>query len=183
MSADAFEVLGLPRRAALTEGEIRSAYFSRTKEASGEQEALNAAFQTLSAPEKRLKHLLDLAAPPEARAWRAVVMPGELMSLFSKVGALKTQSEHLLKRRASAGSALAKALLETQVLELREAAEETASQLASELERLQAGFPQLDFALAEGTADAWQAVAASQAHVAYLTKWQTQVRELLMGLM
>jgi len=183
MSADAFATLGLPRRAALAETEIQTAYFSRSKEAGQDQESLNAAFQTLIAPEKRLKHLLELAAPPEAKAWRAVVMPEELMRLFSKVGTLKAESESLLKRRAAAGSALSKALMEPLVLKLRETGEEVAAQLAGELEQLAAGFAALDQAVEEGADDAWNRVAACQAHLAYLTKWQAQVRELLMGLM
>lgn len=183
MSADAFATLGLPRFAGLAEVEIQAAYFSRSKEEGQDQELLNAAFQTLSAPEKRLKHLLELAGPPEAKAWRAVVMPEELMRLFSKVGALKADSESLLKRRAAAGSALSKALLEPQVLKLREVGEDVAALLAGELEQLSACFPTLDQAVAEGADDAWVRIAACQAHFSYLTKWQAQVRELLMGLM
>lgn len=183
MSGDAFATLGLSRRAALTEEEIQAAYFSRSKEEGLDQEELNAAFQTLSAPEKRLKHLLEFAGSPETKAWRAVVMPEDLMRLFSKVGTLKAESESLLKRRAAAGSALAKALLEPQVLKLREAGEEIATQLSAELDALVQTFPELDHDIAAGADGAWMRVAVCQAHLAYLTKWQAQVRELLLGLM
>lgn len=180
---DAFAVLELPRRASLTEEAVRGAYFQASKVPGADQEALNAALQTLVTPEKRLKHLMEVAAPDDARNWRAVAMPERLMDLFMRVGRTKSATEMLLKRRQEAKSALARALLQPEVLALREQAEGVASSLSEVMEERTNGLAELDAALAEGDPEAWRRVAEAQAHLAYLSKWQAQVRELLLGLM
>ena len=62
-------------------------------------------------------------------------------------------------------------------------AEEAASQLEAALESELTKLPDLDAKLAEGQALApWSEVAEVQARLAYLLKWQTQIRESLMRL-
>jgi hypothetical protein len=182
MIADAFATLGLPRLAALVPQDIENAYFKKSKDPSEDQQALNAAYQTLVTPDRRLKHLLDLAAPTEAKSWRAVTMPEEMMRLFSRVGSFKTEAESLLKRRDASTSALGRALLEPKLLGLREGGESIAVDLFAALETLTDQLPLLDAALETHSPDAWQSVAKCQAHLAYLSKWQTQVRAILASL-
>ena len=76
---DCFAIFGLTRAASLNEEALRNAYTNASKAAHpdhGGSEDLaskvNAAYETLRAPENRLKHLLELAAPDEAKRWRTV---------------------------------------------------------------------------------------------------------------
>src|SRR5688572_14192364 len=103
VTVDFFAVLGLPRAAALDEQRLHRAYTERSRTAHpdhGGSEALaaqlNAAYEVLRSPEKRLKHLLELAAPPEAKAWRTVPLDESMMSLFSELGkALESSAKFL----------------------------------------------------------------------------------------
>ena len=180
---DAFATLSLPRRLSLIEDEVRSAYLTLSKSATPEQqEALNAARSKIETPDKRLRHYMELAAPPEVNQWRAVGMPDSLMNLFMNVGAAKQRADALLARREAAQSSLAKALLQPAILAERDAIESLAASLASLLEETCAQLPALDNALCDGSEQAWHQVATLQAHLAYLMKWQAQVRELLLRL-
>ena len=175
MIMDAFATLGLPARAGLTEEEITSAYFTRSKTANAEeQSALNAARETLGRADLRLKHLLEIAGPPEAAQWRAVQMPDDLMQLFLQFGSLRQKADALLKKRDTASTALGKAVLQPAVLALRSEAEGLAGQMAESIEAREELLPNIG--------ESWQKMAELQAHFAYLLKWQHQVRELLFRL-
>lgn len=174
---DAFATLDLPRSAALTEEQVRSAYFEKSKAASeAEKGGLNAAFELLLAPDRRLKHLIEIAAPEEARQWRAVAMSEDLMELFMALGRVRPQAEALVEKRQKAQSALAKALLEGQTFQVRDALEQIGFSLDEKRRALETGLPSLK----QGD---WQRLAEAQARFAYLAKWQAQVRELLLRLM
>jgi hypothetical protein len=174
---DAFATLRLPRHAALGEEQVRAAYFALSKEGNVDAGELNEAFDTLLVPESRLKHLLALAAPPEAQAWRTVPMSDELMALFLALGRARPQVEALATRRREAHSALAKALLEKPALALRDQLETIGHAIHERRAAMEAGLAALD------AAPDWQALAAQQAQLSYLAKWQAQVRELLLSLM
>jgi hypothetical protein len=172
---DAFATLGLLARADLTEEEITSAYFSRSKTANPEEQAaLNAARETLGRVDLRLKHLLEIAGPPEAAQWRTVQMPDDLMQIFSQFGNLRQKAETLLKKRDAASTALGKAVLQPAVLGLRAEAEGLAELMAGSIEAREL--------MLKEVAESWQKLAELQAHFAYLLKWQLQVRELLFRL-
>lgn len=173
---NAFEVLGLPQRSTLSEDEVRAAYFERSKAASADRAELNAAFELLLAPDKRLRHLLDIAAPDDARQWRTVSMSEDLMTLFMSLGKARPEAEALIEKRSKAASALSKALLERQTFAMRETLEEIGTALEAKREELGSSLTQIN-------ADDWIAIAAAQARFAYLAKWQAQVRELLLKLM
>lgn len=172
---NAFDVLGLPHRAALGEDEVRSAYFEKSKSAEADRSELNAAFELLLAPDKRLRHLIDLAAPDDAKQWRAVTMSEDLMSLFMALGKARPDAEALIDKRSKAQTALSKALLEGQTFSTRETLEEIGTALDAKRTELESSLVTI-----EGD---WQGLAAAQARFAYLAKWQAQVRELLLKLM
>lgn len=173
---DAFTILGLPPVAALTEEQVRAAYFEKSKAADADNASLNAAFELLLAPDKRLKHLIDLAAPPEAKQWRTVAMGEDLMDLFMALGKVRPQAEALVEKRQKAQSALGRALLEKQTFAVRDSLEQTGFALDQKRQDLEAELPGL------GEHD-WPRLAEAQARFTYLAKWQTQVRELLLKLM
>ncbi len=182
---DAFATLGLPRLAALDEEAVRSAYFEKAKQTPADGTEIHAAYDTLLAPEKRLKHLLELAAPAEAKQWRTVQMSEALMQHFMALGRVRPEAEALIDKRAKAQSALTRALLERQTYALRDSFEQIGFALDEQRTALLGTLPALDTQLKTDAADttAWRALAEAQAHLSYLAKWQAQVRELLLKLM
>lgn len=187
---DSFSLLSLPRAAALDEAVLHRAFtvLSRTAHPDhGGSEALaaqvNAAYETLRSPDRRLKHLLETAGPPDAKAWRTVPLDESMMSLFSSLGAAMETSAKFLERKAKASSALAKALLTAEEMQHRESLERVGFELAGHLSDMESQLPDIDAALETDDGTAWQRLAVMQARFAYLAKWQTQVRERLLALM
>lgn len=179
---DAFATLGLPRRAAVTEERVRAAYFAAAKLPDADQAALNAAFERLLSPDKRLKHLLEIAGPPEAAKWRTVTMGEGMMALFSAISQVRPSAEALIEKRARATSALTKALTERQAFALADEVESIGLSLDEARRALEADLPSMDEALQSNDQASWIRLAEVQAQFAYLAKWQAQVRELLMRL-
>ena len=180
----------VPRRAALDEESLKQAYTSRSRETHPDQEAgdetqstgLNTAFEILSAPEKRLKHLIELEADEAARAWKTIPLDAAMMNLFEKIAPfLHTIGDHTRKKQ-SASSALAKALLSGEEMKLREIAEERAAELTTLRESLEAELPDIDARRLAGDAGVVRDTQILQAKLAYLAKWQSQVREAFMAL-
>lgn len=187
---DCFAILGLPRVASLNEEALRNAYAQKSKVAhpdhgGSEVEAakVNAAYETLRAPEKRLKHLLELAGPEDAKAWRTVRLDDAMMNLFSALGKALELSAMFLERKAGAQSAIAKALLANEEMQHRETIERIGFDIDQRKTELEQQLPMLDSGLAKSDISAWSRLAAMQAKLAYLARWQMQVRERLLALM
>jgi len=184
---NAFALLGLPRAAALDPDALQQAWLAASRASHPDQlggdsaraAEINAAHQTLLAPEKRLKHLLELHQVP----WRAVPISEEMMSLFSRIGSALQSTTAFLKRRQSATSALAKALLAPEEMRLREELEVLAVQIESERESHLVTLPALDTRLQSGDTAILNDLQNLQARLAYLFKWQHQLREALLSLL
>lgn len=174
---DCFALLGLPRTAQLDESALQAAWHERSRAAHPDQPGgsaalaaeINAAYETLLAPEKRLKHLLDLHQVP----WRAIPISTELMTLFSQLGPLLQKAASLAKKKQQASSALAKALMAGEEMTLREALETLGVEVEARREALIALLP----------GDDLEQIQVAQATLAYLAKWQTQIREVLLAMM
>ena len=174
---DCFELLGLPRCALLDEGELQAAWHQKSREAHPDHPGgsaplaaeVNAAYETLLAPEKRLKHLLELHEVP----WRTIPISAEIMTLFSQIGPQLQNAAALAKKKQTATSALARALLAPEEMKLREALEDLGTQIESKRTELLA-------TLDQATLDQIQ---VAQATLAYFAKWQGQIRESLLALM
>ena len=174
-----FALLGLPQGAALEEAVLQAAWHEKSRAAHPDQPGgdaslaaeVNAAYETLAVPEKRIKHLLELHEVP----WRAIPISGELMDLFARIGPQLQQAATLTKDKQVAGSALVKALIASKEMPLRESLEE----LGLEVERLRVGI--LD--RLPGDSDDLARLQVDQATLAYLGKWQGQIREALLGMM
>jgi curved DNA-binding protein CbpA len=187
---DHFATLGLPRTVALDEQALHLAYTERSRAAHpdhGGSEAMaaqvNAAYETLRHPEKRLKHLLEISGPPEATVWRTVPLDENMMRLFSELGNAMNASAKFLEQKEKAASALAKALLTGEEMKQRESMEQIGFQIEEERRHLEALLPSLDTAIGNQDTEGWKHLAASQARFAYLAKWQAQLRERLLALM
>ena len=174
-----FALLGLPQGAALDEAVLQAAWHEKSRAAHPDQPGgdaklaaeINAAFETLAVPEKRLKHLLELHEVP----WRAIPIGGELMDLFTQLGPQLQHAATLAKEKQATGSALVKALIASKEMPLRERLEE----LGHEVERLRVEI--LD--RLPGDCDDLTRLQVDQATLAYLGKWQGQIREALLGMM
>lgn len=186
--ADCFALLSLPAQAALDEAALDHAYLQATKtahpdQAGGDAERsaeLNAALETLRNPVTRLKHLIETRS---SLGWRAIPLEPGLMSLFEKLGPLLQATAAFLARKQAATSALARALLASEEMQLREALENLNESIEVEWQRLEAALPVWDAHAAVTDEAGWAELQALQAKFAYLAKWRAQIRERLLGLM
>jgi curved DNA-binding protein CbpA len=190
MTSDAFAIFSIPRKAAIDPSQLQASYAALSRGAhpdhGGSEEAaasVNAAYETLRFPEKRLKHLIEVVAPEGAKAWRTVPLDESMMSVFMELGSALDASAKLLERKSKAASALAKALLANEELVLRERLETIGFGLEERKTGMEAGFTQLDERLDSGDETVWKDIAATQARLAYLANWQTQIRERLLAMM
>ncbi|MDB6004150.1 MAG: hypothetical protein JWR15_1137 [Prosthecobacter sp.] len=185
--SNAFALLGLPRIAALDDEALQKAWLAASRGAHPDQPGgdaaraakINTAYETLQAPEKRLKHLLDLHQVP----WRTVPIDDAMMTLFGQLGPALQSVAAFLKRKQTATSALAKALLAPDEMRLREQLEGLGTTLDAERSALLENLPAFDARLSAGDATALSDLQILQARVAYFSKWQAQVREALLSLM
>lgn len=178
--ADHFATLHFAPSAALDDDAVQTAYHAACRAAGESVESVNEAYEVLRSPVKRLKHLLEIH---QQDGWKSVVMADDLMAVFSRLGPLLQKVQDFSKRNQSASSALSKALLAPDAMALQEEAAEIANDLQALLDTKLDELPALDAAIATDSPEAWQRVHQAQAHLAYLTKWQTQVREALLVLM
>ena len=190
MEEDAFARLGLVRRAWLAEEELKQAWLQRSRECHPDQEGgnatvsalVNAAYEKLREPESRLKHLLELETP-EGTAWSTVPMNERLMAVFLRLGPVLQAVEAHARKRASAASALAKAVLSGEQLRLQEDVEARLEELQQLRDELDTGLMEVD-SMRQGTdlMLARERMRILQAQFAYIGKWQRQGREALLKL-
>jgi curved DNA-binding protein CbpA len=183
-----FDLLRLPPRASLDEEALQQAYLAASRSAHPDQPGgdaalsaeLNAALETLRSPVTRLRHLIDTQSQTP---WRAVPLEPAMMRLFESLGPLLQQSQAFLKRKQSAGSALSRALLAGEELQLREALETLNEEIETRWQAMEEQLRFYDQRIAAGDGAVWQDLQAEQARFAYLSKWRGQIREALLGLM
>lgn len=187
---DHFEVLSLPHRAALSENVLHQAYADKSRIAhpdhgGTEQHAteVNAAYEVLRSPENRLKHLLELSVPEQAKAWRTVPLDEGMMQVFSQLGAALEASGKFLEKKSKAQSALAKALLTQEEMQHRETLESIGLAIAQRRTTMEKELPAMDTELETAGDETWRKLAAMQARFSYLGRWQAQIRERLLQLM
>ncbi len=178
LTMDPFARLGLEKRLAISEEELREAFRAAGKrdhpDAGGTGEnfrALQEAYARLSSPAKRLRAWLE--ANGVTGEERGAISP-ELLDLFSKVGAALQTADDVAKRRAAALSTLAKAMLEPAVQAAREKLEEALAELALAFQAQEAAFPQIE----SGGGDPWRIAR----DLAFLEKWQAELKARFAGL-
>lgn len=188
MAKDYFKLLGLQPSAHLDEEALQNAYLQATRIAHPDQAGgdgdlsaeLNAALETLRSPVTRLKHLIEKHSQT---SWRAIPLEADLMALFEKLGPLLQRSSAFISRKQAATTALARALLSNEEMQLREALEALNEDIEQQWQQLEAHLPICDTRLQNADSGVWSDVQAIQAKFAYLTKWRTQIREQLLNLM
>ena len=173
---NAFEILGIGPRLILSEEEARIAFREAGKrvhpDAGGAGEdfaALKGALETLSSPSKRLRHWLELRGiVVETRG----VIGGGLMTLFTEIAQVTQQAEATIRKREQAKSALTKALLENVTQVSRDQVESAISSVAAVMDRICAGFPEIQ---TNPTIDSSR-VEQIVRDLAFLEKWRTGLR-------
>lgn len=178
---DSFALLEQPRRPWLDERAVKEA-FHRIASATHPDlsgggtdfsSSLNAAFVTLRDPVKRLRHFLELEDLPALREARAI--PSDLAELFPSVAAAQQALTTYAAHRRAAGSAIARAILAEEESAAKAAAREARAlvetRLAEALEELRA------FDAKWPAPRAHTALAELHIRLAYLTRWDEQLRE------
>lgn len=178
---DLFALLEQPRRPWIDEHAVKEAFHRRASRAhpdlTGGDSAfavdLNAAFATLRDPVKRLRHFLELEDPRALE--EPQVIPGDLGELFPRVAAARQALTTYAARRRVAGSAVARALLTDEEHAAKAAAdhartilEKRLTEALDEVRALDAKWP---------FPEAHTALAGLLARLAYLTRWERQLRE------
>ena len=186
---DFFEVVGLPRKAALEAEAVRAAFQARgaalhpdhacgeidRAEKSAAFQALQEAYAVLSSTPRRLRHLGELLG---YSAPRSGVIEESLMPLFSRIHTLLQQADSLLAQKTQATSALSKALLTAPTLELESALAECAGELLERSRDLKDRLQAWDEA-----APAVEVLAGAGQEAAFLEKWELQIQQRRLRLM
>jgi curved DNA-binding protein CbpA len=185
---DHFAILHQPRRPWLDEVALKEAFHRATSQHhpdisrdSGEKSAaLNAAYAVLRDPASRLKHLLELEWPDPPPV--AASIPAPLAEMFGKIAGVRQRRADLLKKEASSQSPLARALLAEKRAACRHEVEATLAALADIETAALAELQSLDAQWAQRDESMRARLIAAQQILAYLAKWQAQLREDLFQL-
>ena len=105
-----------------------------------------------------------------------------MMNLFEKIAPFLHNIGDHTRKKQSASTALAKALLSGDEMKLREIAEERAAELTALRDTLESQLSDIDARRIAGDAGVVRDMQILQAKLAYLSKWQSQVREAFMAL-
>lgn len=186
---DCYTRLKLPQTASIDPEILQAAYLEQSKlhhpDHGGDPQVaafIHEAYEILKAPEKRIKHLISLQNDPDLSAWRTVQMKEDLMTLFSRVGALTQQTKSQLDKVLNAKGAIGRAVLTPQLLQTQQQLEGLNEQLDVALNGMQKQLCAWD-SLPEKTSSDWQSLATFQAEFAYLQRWQSQVKAMLLDVM
>jgi curved DNA-binding protein CbpA len=136
--------------------------------------AINEAYRVLSDPKQRLGHLLGLEGHSPSSSGS---VPNELIELFARIGDFIRETDDLLKKIAGATSALAKSLLQPQMLDAQRQGSELLDQLQrlsnhalNELRRFDGLWDDQREEVIERLEDLYR-------NFAYLSRWTEQLRE------
>lgn len=193
---DDFARLSLPRRAVLSEEEVRAAFQKAAAAAHPDHAAdeggravrteeftrLNEASTRLSVTATRLKHLLALEFPDHAGPGRPVVMDDVLVDLFSAVGGAVQAAGQWAVRQSAATTFLAKAGLAGEEMLVREGLEAAGEKLRAALEGQQDAMEKWDVCHASGGHGSPEGLSALANRAAFLEKWQAQLRSAWAGM-
>lgn len=142
---------------------------------------LNEARATLLSVPARLRALRALEFPGSGET--SGTMSGELMDLFARVGAALQAAQQFSRKKGQATSALARALLANEEMQVQETLQSAASALEEQTTALRASLPELDTLRANDPPAAGEQLSALLRQAAFLEKWQTQVRGAFQGML
>lgn len=185
--ADFFAVLGVPRSAAvdpeLLKGRLRELGKEIHPDAGGRPdgaalEEVNAAYAALADPAKRLRHWMLLEFG-EGSVSKGGAVAESLMGLFSDVAVALQRAEGVIERKEAARTAIAKAVVEPDVIAAQTALSEVGGPVGVAIKERQGRLEEVD-TLAGGGADdrerARELADTLYRELAFLLKWQRQVQ-------
>lgn len=123
---------------------------------------INTAYTTLKSPSKRLAHLIELSGTPYNK--RGTVSD-HLMDLFMSTAQLLQDTDQFLRKKSSTTSTLALALLESESQQLQEL-------LGKQIESIEA-----EQSSTLELASQPESLESSARDLAFLEKWQAQLKE------
>lgn len=174
---DAFAILGIERKLAVSDEELRAAFRQAGKTAhpdsggaGGDFSALQEAYAILSNPARRLKHWLALQGVRDEG--RGTISNG-LVDLFGAVGPVLQRVDALIRQRGEARSALTRAMLEGETHICREQLEDMIGRVDRALASEIGTFPAIGAAHPVPVSEA----AHIARNLAFLEKWRAQLRE------
>ena len=179
-AVDHFAVLGIPRAAWVDAEELKTRFHKLSAErhpdaAGGDGAAfteLNAAWQALREPAGCLRHFLELEHPDALAS--AGQTPAELADLFMDIAAFRQAAQKFGVKFLTAGSPLAKALLEAERVALR-------TRLTALAANVEARTGQSIVTLRSDATQPEQ-LTTLLASLVFLAKWTAQLTELRLGL-
>jgi DnaJ-domain-containing protein 1 len=205
MTADAFALLGFPRRPWLEAGEARERFIRASAEvhpdrvhgaeaaaraaAQAAYTALNAAQRTLAAPRLRAEHLLELETGAKPVGIQRV--PADVMTLFTDLAALLHEADQHQARLAAATSPLVRAGLFGAGLALAARVQAALAEVQAAATAAEAALKDLNpaWAAADGLTGAARRAALPLAALAepwrrlvFLDRWSGQLRGRLTNL-
>jgi curved DNA-binding protein CbpA len=184
---DYFALLGETQRPWLDPDALKAKYHTLTASqhpdvagATADFAEINRAYQTLSDPAARLRHLLDLESP--AAMSRTQPVPEDIAAFFTPVAATRQAVETLLKKHAAAASPLARALLSSEQYQVQDSLEQTIAALQQKQETLLLNLREADALWQSDRQAALAALPELWQSLGYLAKWLATLRESLFRL-
>lgn len=183
---DYFAVLGQEHRAQLDVDVLRETFQRLSRDchpdAGGELaefEKINRAQSVLSDPVSRLRHLYDLEFgefPPSSGRFSE-----QAMELFATVGAAIADADAYFKRKSSATTAIARALITRDQEDLQYAVLNSCGKVRARREELLLSLADIDVNLDVDRNLARELAEALCRELAFLAKWERQLNESMAG--
>jgi len=190
-----FETLGFQPTLAVDPTWLENRYLELSKEChpdspNGDPDRfaeLGTARSTITSPSRRIAALLDALTGSHtdgsSSAPRAGKMSGELMDLFAELSPALQVVEDVARRKHEAKSELARALLANEELAARAPLEKAGIAVQAAINQRVERFGPLDHGIGHGIGDDLEKQLRELSHeLAFLEKWQSQIRETLMKL-
>jgi curved DNA-binding protein CbpA len=191
---DYFALLDQPRAPWLDPEKLKDSYHQKTLQAHPDTQtsqpdagatdtsftSLNEAYQVLQNPKRRLHHLLSLEGAAPSSSDQTV--PNQLHDLFPAVGALTQRANLLLEKIRTTSNALSLSLLKPQILEVRNQVQQVRARIQDLFDASLAELSRINTAWATNPGEQIEALSNLYFAFAYLTRWSTQLDELMFQL-
>ena len=141
---------------------------------------LNEAYQVLQDPKRRLQHLLSLEGAAPSSTGQAV--PEQLQDLFPQIGPLTQRTKVLLAQIQATSNALSRSLLKQQILEVRQEINEVRGKIQSLSDASFEQLRQINAAWTRSPAEQIEGLSNLYFAFAYLSRWSTQLDEMIFQL-
>jgi curved DNA-binding protein CbpA len=191
---DYFALLDQPRTPWLDPEKLKDTYHQKTLQAHPDAQAsragsgatdatftsLNEGYQVLQDPKRRLHHLLSLEGAAPSSTDQTV--PAQLHDLFPAVGTLTQRANLLLEKIRTTSNALSRSLLKPQILEVQNEAGELREKIQDLFNASLAELSRINTAWPKNPAEQIEPLSNLYLAFAYLTRWSTQLDELMFQL-